>query len=164
MSKTCSDLRAFSWGIFSWTEMICVKKLTFCNSVLSGFKIHPLTVTFETRPSQPSLSLAPFPNLTRTSTCFFLAALAPLELHLVSGSDHLEFQRTSRHIICGNDIEKSLHLPFPWVKWNCSGFLKAVGHQGNSLTALVVIASSFYLPSTYQHDHQDYQCVCLWPN
>ena len=34
MSKTCRDFRAFSWGKFSWTEMICVKKLTFCNSVL----------------------------------------------------------------------------------------------------------------------------------
>ena len=33
MSKTCCDLRAFSWGKFGWTEMICVKKVTFCNSV-----------------------------------------------------------------------------------------------------------------------------------
>ena len=33
MQKTCRDLPAFSWGQFSWTEMICVKKLTFCNSV-----------------------------------------------------------------------------------------------------------------------------------
>ena len=32
MSKTCRDLRAFSK--FSWTEMICVKKLTFCNSAI----------------------------------------------------------------------------------------------------------------------------------
>ena len=32
MSKTCRDLRAFYWGKFSWTEMICVKKLTLCNS------------------------------------------------------------------------------------------------------------------------------------
>ena len=32
MSKTSRNLRAFSWGKFSWTEMICVKKLTFCNS------------------------------------------------------------------------------------------------------------------------------------
>ena len=32
MSKTCSDLRAFSWGKFSWTEVICVRKLTLCNS------------------------------------------------------------------------------------------------------------------------------------
>ena len=34
MSKTCRNLRAFYWGKFSWTEMICVKKLTFCNSVI----------------------------------------------------------------------------------------------------------------------------------
>ena len=27
MSKTCRDLRAFYWGKFSWTEMICVKKI-----------------------------------------------------------------------------------------------------------------------------------------
>ena len=32
MSKTSRNLRAFSWGKFSWTEMICVKRLTFCNS------------------------------------------------------------------------------------------------------------------------------------
>ena len=32
MSKTSRNLRAFSWGKFSWTEMICVKKLTLCNS------------------------------------------------------------------------------------------------------------------------------------
>ena len=32
MAKTCRDLHAFSWGKFSWTEIICVKKLTFCNS------------------------------------------------------------------------------------------------------------------------------------
>ena len=32
MSKTSRNLRAFSWGKFSWTEIICVKKLTFCNS------------------------------------------------------------------------------------------------------------------------------------
>ena len=32
MSKTCRDLHAFYWGKFIWTEMICVKKLTFCNS------------------------------------------------------------------------------------------------------------------------------------
>ena len=25
MSKTSRNLRAFSWGKFSWTEMICVK-------------------------------------------------------------------------------------------------------------------------------------------
>ena len=34
MSKTCRDLRAFYWGKFSWKEMICVKKLTCCNSGL----------------------------------------------------------------------------------------------------------------------------------
>ena len=33
MSKTSRNLRAFSWGKFSWTEMICVIKLTLCNSV-----------------------------------------------------------------------------------------------------------------------------------
>ena len=27
MSKTCRDLRAFSWGKFSWTEMICENQL-----------------------------------------------------------------------------------------------------------------------------------------
>ena len=27
MSKTSRNLRAFSWGKFSWTEMICVKKI-----------------------------------------------------------------------------------------------------------------------------------------
>ena len=32
MSKTSRNLCAFSWGKFSWTEMICVKKLTLCNS------------------------------------------------------------------------------------------------------------------------------------
>ena len=32
MSKICRDLRAFSWGKFGWTDMICVKKLTFFNS------------------------------------------------------------------------------------------------------------------------------------
>ena len=35
MSKTSRNLRAFSWGKFSWTEMICVKKLTLCNSAQS---------------------------------------------------------------------------------------------------------------------------------
>ena len=28
MSKTSRNLRAFSWGKFNWTEMICVNKLT----------------------------------------------------------------------------------------------------------------------------------------
>ena len=32
MSKTRRDLGTFSWGKFIWTEIICVKKLTFCNS------------------------------------------------------------------------------------------------------------------------------------
>ena len=32
-SKTCYDLRTFSWGKFIWKELICVKNLTFCNSV-----------------------------------------------------------------------------------------------------------------------------------
>ena len=32
MSKTSRNLRAFSWGKFSWTEMICAKKLRFFNS------------------------------------------------------------------------------------------------------------------------------------
>ena len=37
MSKTSRNLRAFSWGKFSWTEMICVKKLTLCNSELNHY-------------------------------------------------------------------------------------------------------------------------------
>ena len=37
MSKTC-DLRTFSWGKLSWTEIICVKKLTFCSSVYRYFR------------------------------------------------------------------------------------------------------------------------------
>ena len=35
MSKTPCNLRAFPWGKFSWTEMICVKRLTLCNSALN---------------------------------------------------------------------------------------------------------------------------------
>ena len=31
MSKTCCDLRAFSWGKLSWTEMICVKNWHFAS-------------------------------------------------------------------------------------------------------------------------------------
>ena len=37
MSKTSCNLRAFSWNKFSWTEMICVKKLTLCNSAPERF-------------------------------------------------------------------------------------------------------------------------------
>ena len=39
MSKTSRNLRAFSWGKFSWTEIICVKKLTFCNSAASTWTL-----------------------------------------------------------------------------------------------------------------------------
>ena len=48
MSKTCRILCAFSWGNFSWTEMICVKKLTFCNSAVLGilFMIHSLETVY----------------------------------------------------------------------------------------------------------------------
>ena len=42
MSKTSRNLCAFSWGKFSWTEMFCVKKLTFCNSDCEGKELQNL--------------------------------------------------------------------------------------------------------------------------
>ena len=35
MSKTSRNLRAFSWGKLSWTEMICVKNWHFATLILS---------------------------------------------------------------------------------------------------------------------------------
>ena len=52
MSKT---LRAFSLGKFSWTEMICVKKLTLCNS---GCQVKTLREAQLTHGLTPKLELS----------------------------------------------------------------------------------------------------------
>ena len=67
MPKFSRNLRAYSWCKFSWTEMICVKKLTLCNSAFQEYLAGHMTMAvsgsefFGLQNRRPKWTSGPFP-------------------------------------------------------------------------------------------------------
>ena len=97
MSKTCRDLRAFYWGKFSWTEMICVEKLTLCNS--ANFTMFQFFETVGLVKLGPNFF---YPKLTRC-------------VHLLLKLCEFVFGQVIMCCLCRGGIFAYCRIPPPWT-------------------------------------------------